>query len=67
MVNKEVNCPDILMQEQPSKHLSLLCNSCVKFDVKAFLCQSVYSPLDLCEMFIRNKQLQAHLTLVSKM
>ena len=67
MGNKKVNYPDILMQEQPPKHLSLSCNSCVKFDIKAFLCQSVYNPLDLCEIFIRNKQLQAHLNLVSKM
>lgn len=31
MGSKEVNCPDILLQEQPPKHLSLSYDSCVKF------------------------------------
>ena len=36
MGNREVNYPDILPQEQPSKHLSLSCKSRVKIDVNVY-------------------------------
>ena len=36
MGNREVNYPDILLQEQPPTHLLLSCNSCVKIDVNVY-------------------------------
>ena len=36
MGNREVNYPDILPQEQPSKHVSLSWNSRVKIDVNVY-------------------------------
>ena len=36
MGNREVNYPDILPQEQSSKHLSLSCNSRVQIDVNVY-------------------------------
>ena len=36
MCKREVNCPDILPQEQPPTHLSLSCNSRVKIDVNVY-------------------------------
>ena len=36
MGNREVNYPDILLQELPPTHLSLSCNSCVKIDVNVY-------------------------------
>ena len=36
MGNREINYPDILPQEQPPTHLSLLCNSRVKIDVNVY-------------------------------
>ena len=36
MGSREVNYPDILLQEQPPTHLSLSCNSRVKIDVNVY-------------------------------
>ena len=36
MGNEEVNYPDILQQEQPTKHMSLSCNSSVKIDINVY-------------------------------
>ena len=37
MSDREINYPDILLQEQPCTHLSLSCNSRVKIDVNVYI------------------------------